>query len=71
MDSIQSFFDLNEQLSHTVSLYSKSGRTNAKYRFSNDFLDTRNIRALRRFTLVQSFSEMLTMYLSQLQVLRK
>ena len=54
----RSFFDANEQLSHTVSLYSKSGRTYAKYIFSNDFLDTRNLRALRRLTLVQAFCEM-------------
>ena len=36
--------------------------------FSNDCLDTRNLRALRRFTLVHAFSEKLTMCSSQLQV---
>ena len=71
MDSIQKFFDANEQLSHTVSLYSKSGRTYAKFIFSNDCLDTRNLRALRRFILVHAFSEMLTMCSSQLQVFEK
>ena len=39
--------------------------------FFQRFPDTRHLRALRRFTLVQAFSEMLTMGLSQLQVLEK
>ena len=39
--------------------------------FPTIFLDTRNLRALRRFTLVQAFSEMLTMCSSQLQVFEK
>ena len=42
-----------------------------KISFPTIFLDTQNVRALRRFTLVQAFSEMLTMCLSQLQVFEK
>ena len=34
-------------------------------------VDTRNLSALRRFNLVQAFSEMLTMCSSQLQVFEK
>ena len=66
----RSFFDAYEQLSHTVSLYSKSGQ-HAKNIFSNDCLDNRNLRALRRFTLVQAFSEMFIMCSSQLQNFEK
>ena len=36
--------------------------------FSNDFLDTRNLRVLKMLTLVQTFFKMLSMCSSQLQV---
>ena len=57
----RSFFDANEQVSHTVSLYSKSGRTYAKYIFKD----------LKKAYPSPGFSEMLTMCSSQLQVFEK
>ena len=53
----KSVFDSEEQLSQTVSLYSKRGRIYAKYFFSRDFLETLNLRALNKFSLDQDFSD--------------
>ena len=49
------------QLSHTESQYSSRGSTYALYIFSSDFLLTLNLRARRRFNLVQAFTEMFLM----------
>ena len=53
------FFDSDEQLSHTESLYSSNGRTNEIYIFSCDFLLTLNLRTLKRLSLVQALTDIL------------
>ena len=62
------FFDSDEQLSHTESLYSSNGRMNEMYNFSSDFLLTLNLRALKRLTLVQAFRDILLTCSFQVQV---
>ena len=51
------FFESEEQLSHTESLYSRRGRMYDMYIFSSDFLLILNLRALRRLILVQALSD--------------
>ena len=53
------FFDSDEQLSHTESLYSSNDRMNEIYNFSSDFLLTLNLRVLKRLSLVQAFRDIL------------
>ena len=57
MDCFYCFFDSDEQLSHTETLYSSNGRMNGIYNFASDFLLTLNIRALKRSSLVQAFRD--------------
>ena len=63
------FFDSDEQLSHTESLYISNGRMNELYNFSSDFLLTINLRALKRLTLVQAFRDILLTCSFHVQVL--
>ena len=63
------FFDSDEQLSHTESLYSSNGRMNEMYNFSSDYLLTLNFRALKRLTLVQAFRDILLTCSFHVQVL--
>ena len=65
------FFDSEEQLSQTVSQYSKRGRIYAKYIFSKDFLETLNLRAFNKFSLDQDFSYIDLTCSSQLPVFEK
>ena len=44
-------------MSQTVSLYSKRGPIHAKYIFSEDFLETLNLRAFNKLSLDQDFSD--------------
>ena len=67
----KSFFDSEEQLSQTVSLYSKRGRIYAKYIFSKDFLETLNLRAFNKFSLDQDFSDIDLICSSQLPLFEK
>ena len=57
--AINCFFDSDEQLSHTESLYSSNGRMNEMYNFSSDYLLTLNLRVLKRLSLVQAFRDIL------------
>ena len=52
-------FESDEQLSHTETLYSSSGRTNEMYIFSSDFLLTLYFRTLKRLSLIQAFTDIL------------
>ena len=56
-NALNFFFDSDEQLSHTKSLYSSNGRMNELYSFSSYFLLTLNLRALKRLSLVQAFRD--------------
>ena len=59
------------RLPHSATIFQEWTNV-CKIHFSNDFLDTWNyLRALRRFTLVHAFTEMLKMISSQLQVFEK
>ena len=59
MYRFQLFFESEEQLSHTESLYSSRGCMYDVYNFSSDFLLTLNLRALGRLSLAQALSDIL------------
>ena len=65
------FFESEEQLSHTESLYSSRGGMYVMYIFSSDFLLTLNLRALRRLSLVQALSDILLTWSVHVHVLEK
>ena len=65
------FFESEEQLSHTESLYSSRGHMYDMYIFSSDFLLTLNLRALRRLSLVQALSDILLTWSVHVHVLEK
>ena len=54
---------------HRITIFSSRGSTYAIYIFSSDFLQTLNLRARRRFDLVQALTEMFLMWSDQLQEL--
>ena len=68
---LEFFFYSEEQLSQTVSLYSKRGRIYAKYVFSKDFLETLNLSAFNKISLNQDFSDIDLTCSSQLPVFGK
>ena len=64
-------FDAYKQFSHTVSLYSKSGRTYAKYIFFQRLPRYSEFKSFKKVNPSQGLFEMLTMCSSQLQVFEK
>ena len=59
------FFDSDNQLPHTESLYSSNGRTNEMHDFSSDFLLTLNLKRLS-LQLYEHFSKCFIFFLNHL-----